>query len=99
MFGTKEHHTVILFPKSELNRFIVNQSQVSEIMRQLIVNKSMGHDNIGNLILKSFYKTLSKSLTFIFQTSINKGIFPEIWTVSVVTPVFKEGSKTDVSCY
>ena len=97
--GTKEHQTGILFPKSELNRFIVDQSQVSEIRRQLNVNKSMGHDNIGSLILKSCHKTLSKSLTLIFQTCLHKKIFPEIWKISEVTPVFKEGSKTDVSCY
>ena len=63
VFGTKEHHTGIVFPKSELNRFIVDQSQISEIMSQLNVNKSMGHDNIGNLILKSCHKTL-KQITY-----------------------------------
>ena len=50
-------------------------------------------------IFEACHETLSKSLTFIFQTCINKGIFPSIWKTSQVAPIFKEGNKADVSCY
>ena len=34
----------------------------------------------------------------LFQTTLNKGSFPELWKLSQITPVYKEGSKADVNC-
>ena len=104
------YYFVGLFSKSEmkldstsepgtLNQLKMNQNQISDNMEHLNVNKSMGHDKIGNLVLKKCHSTLSKSLTLIFQTCLNKGSFPETWKLSQVTPIFKEGNKADVSCY
>ena len=35
----------------------------------------------------------------LFQTILNKGIFLELWKLSQITLVYKEGSKADVNCY
>ena len=68
-------------------------------MKQLSVNRSTGHDKIGNLVLKMCHDTLSKSLTFIFQTCLNKGQYPDAWKTSHDTPISNLGNKADVSCY
>ena len=67
-------------------------------MSNLKENKARGHDTIGNLILKSCARSLLSSLKHVFQTCCNKGTYPDEWKISKVTPVFKDGDKTDV-CY
>ena len=99
VFGKSEMKLDSTSEPGTLNQLKVNQNQISDIMEHLNVNKSMGHDKIGNLVLKKCHSTLSKSLTLIFQTCLNKGSFPETWKLSQVTPIFKEGNKADVSCY
>ena len=72
---------------------------IEEILKSLEVKKSTGPDKLGNNILKACSKSLSKSLGFIFQTCLNKGVFPTTWKYSQITPIFKEGNKADVNCY
>ena len=85
------------YPTENKNRLTIDQSQVN-ILKQLDVNKSMGHDNIGDLKLKSCHVTVSESLTLIFQTCLNKRAFPDTWKTCQVAPILKEGNKADVSC-
>ena len=35
----------------------------------------------------------------IFNSSLEKGVFPDIWKLARVTPIFKSGSKKDVNNY
>ena len=53
------------------------------------VKEATGCDHIGNMLLKSCATTVSTPLTKLFQTSINKGQFPDLWKLENVTPVIK----------
>lgn len=85
--------------RRELNTLNCNELKISKILNALDTNKSTGPDKIGNLLLKKCCDTLSKSLSLVFQTCTNKGIYPEYWKLSQVTPIFKDGNKANVSCY
>ena len=54
---------------------------------------------IPNKILKCSKDVISRSLTDIFNASIQSGIFPDDFKIAGVTPIFKEGEKGDVSNY
>ena len=56
-------------------------------------------DRIGNETLKQLATTLAKSLTVIFQTCFNKGVYPQYWKESEITPIYKDGDKSDVTKY
>ena len=61
--------------------------------------KSPGADRIPVEILKDAVNLVSKPLTLIYNASLEKGIFPQIWKLARVAPIYKTGSKTDVNNY
>ena len=44
-------------------------------------------------------KLLSKPLATIFNSSTEEGIFPDIWKLAMVSPIFKTGQKSDLCNY
>ena len=42
---------------------------------------------------------IEKSLADLFNTSIETSQFPDLWKLARVTPIFKEGDKTEMSNY
>ena len=68
-------------------------------MLELDINKASGPDTFGNLVNTNLAKTVSKSVLLIFQTFLNKGVFPETWKLSEVVPIFKDGKKCDIKRY
>ena len=49
--------------------------------------------------MKKLSRPLSKSLTTLFNTITNKGVYPSKWKTGHVTPSFKEGDKQSVENY
>ena len=66
---------------------------------QMKTKKSCGPDNISSFILKIACPVVSKSLAKIFNASLETGIFPEVWKLARVAPIFKTGVKSDMSNY
>ena len=58
-------------------------------------HKSPGPDCIHPYALKATATEVSPVLTHIFQQSLDSGVVPTQWKHAYVSPVFKEGSKTD----
>ena len=61
--------------------------------------KSFGTDNISSYFLKLALPFIGNSLAVLFNTSIETGQFPNTWKVARVTPIFKDGEKTNKSNY
>ena len=66
---------------------------------QTKTKKSRGPDNISSFILKIACPVVSKSLAKTFKTSLETGIFPEVWKLARVAPIVKRGVKSDMSNY
>ena len=62
-------------------------------------NKASGIDGISARLLKEAAPTISGSLAAIFNMSITKGILPDDWKQATISPIYKEGSKTDPNNY
>ena len=62
-------------------------------------SKSPGPDKIPPKLLKDAVETICQSLAIVFNASLEKGTFPDIWKVACVTPVFKSGQKSNLSNY
>ena len=85
--------------KREVNDIQITEKKIKTVLESLLLNKSTGPDNIGNIVLKNCCKSLPKSLLLLYKTVMNKSVYPSYWKISQVSPVFKEGNKADVSCY
>ena len=62
-------------------------------------NKAIGLNNISARLLKEAAPIVTQTLTFIINLSFTTGIFPDAWKLARVSPVFKEGLKTDPNSY
>jgi len=56
-------------------------------------------DNIPPRLLKAAADTIAPSLTYIFNLSLSKGIFPQDHKVAKVTTLFKSGTRDQVENY
>ena len=77
----------------------VSETAVSKYLHAVKVNKATGPDKFPNRLLKNTSSQLSKSLTIVFQTIINKGVYSSQWKKSLVIPLFKSGNRKMVTQY
>ncbi|XP_065681381.1 uncharacterized protein LOC136095089 [Hydra vulgaris] len=62
-------------------------------------NKATGADEINGNVIIGCFDILKHILFKVFRASINQGIFPEQLKVAKVTPIFKEGDRSNISNY
>ena len=92
--------TSYLSQKRKQFRFAqVSEIEVFLLLESLDTNKSFGIDKIHPLLLKTAALQIYRPLTFIFNLSINKGIFPDSMKLAKVVPIFKQGSRFVCSNY
>ena len=71
-FARNLRNQEISFERRSLNRYTIDHNQVRDIMKELNVSNSTGDEKIETLVLRMCHHLLSKSLTFIFKTCLNK---------------------------
>jgi len=62
-------------------------------------NTTAGPDGVQAVLLKNCAASMSVSLAYIFQKSIDKGKLPSDWKTAAVKPIFKDGDKEDIINY
>ncbi|KNC31295.1 hypothetical protein FF38_14429 [Lucilia cuprina] len=86
-----------LMHSSNIHFTFIHSNNVLSNLRSL--NSSSCPDGIPSCILKHCAETLYVPLTDIFNKSIELGYLPRIWKKSFIIPLFKSGSKLEVSNY
>ena len=71
----------------------VDKSELLQIINDLRINKSAGPDEISPKLIKdtAMARPIAEPLTFIFNLSLNTGIFPSRLKIAKVIPVYKKG--------
>ena len=77
----------------------INVQEVVNLVKGIDAGKATGLDNIPCKLLKIAADVVAPSLTCIFNQSLLTGIYPSDWKLAKVTPIFKNGSKTDLNNY
>ena len=77
----------------------VTPDSIKREIHRLKSAKSAGHDKIPVRLVKDAADVLCTPLASIFNVSFEKGIFPNIWKIAKVSPIFKSGQKTDLCNY
>ena len=82
---------------TSINQINLSVEEVKSTLTKLSTAKATAPDQIHNLILKNSAGIISEPLTFLFNRSLNEGIFPTVWKTAHVTPIyFKKGKKNSV---
>ena len=85
--------------KQNLSFIKVDSTKIEKLLKDLNIHKSTEPDGIGNLLLRTCSSSITKSVTSLYQTKMNKGTYPIYWKISQISPIFKDGKKSDVFCY
>ena len=72
---------------------------IAKIIDKFNPNKSAGHNNIGNFIIKKVKSEIIKPPTQIFNLSLSSGIVPEKLKVAKVIPIYKKDDSALSSNY
>ena len=76
----------------------INEGDIHQAVSRIKV-KSFGNDNISGYFLKIAFPYSSRILMLTFNTSIETSTFPVSWKIARVTPIYKEGEKSERSNY
>ena len=77
----------------------MNAQKVIKLLKAIDVSKATGLDKIPNRLLKIATEAVAPSLTGIFNQALVTGIFPSDWKMAKVSPIFKNGFKSDLNNY
>jgi hypothetical protein len=84
---------------AKLENICITENDVNDILKSLDTNKAYGVDGISPRLLKMVSAEITPSLTKLFNMSLHKGIFPDIWKQANVMPLFKKGKHSDINNY
>ena len=62
-----------------MNSFKVTESDILSIIKSLDSTKAHGYGNLSIRMIKMRSESITLSLKIIFQESLKRGKFPEIW--------------------
>jgi hypothetical protein len=86
-------------PCLDLPSFHFSVEEVESALLDLETNKGAGPDGIPPIILINCATAFALPLCLIFNNAISTCVFPDKWKLSYVTPIFKAGSRKDVTNY
>ena len=68
-------------------------------LESLNEHKSPGPDGLHPRVLKELSNEISKPLAIIMQKSLDEHTLPQNWRDAHVSPIFKKGSKSNMTNY
>ena len=74
-------------------------NKLKDAFFSLKINKISSVDDVSFNIIKNCFGVLCEPLTYLFQISLEKGVFPDDLKIAKVTPIYKTGDNSDVSNY
>lgn len=77
----------------------VSENEIIMQINSLKNNSTPGFDGISSRFIKKYHKYILIPLVHIINLIFSTGIVPSLFKISVVTPIFKKGSKTDIINY
>ena len=84
---------------TELSNVLFLESDIESKIAKLDRTKSIGVDGIHPHVLSECAAEFALPLSIIFSKSFNQSSLPSKWRKANVTPIFKNGSRTDPSNY
>ncbi len=81
---------LVLKTNTAISDIDVSEQEITDVLCNLVINKASGPDEISHRMLKETSKSISLPLKLLFNRSLNEGIYPAIWKLANVMPIFKK---------
>ena len=94
--GTVEEHQR---SDAEMDPLRLTYDAVLDVLSRLDTSSAPGPDGVHPKLLRECAQALTFPLLLIFESSLCDGVLPEAWKGSVITPIFKAGSRCSVQNY
>ena len=75
-----------------LEEKLITDDELNEALQTLKTKKSSGYDEISPDVTERISPSVFEPLRYIFNLSIEKGIFPDKLQIAKVTTLFKKGN-------
>ena len=75
----------------------VDDNYIPKAIKQLKNGNTPGPDKIPTMLMTDAADLICKPLTMVSNSSLRKGIFPDVWKLARVAPIFKSGSKSETN--
>ena len=75
--------------ESTFNFKWVTVKEVERLVKDICIAKSSAVDEISTKLFKDAFEVLGFELAYIYNSCLQKGIFPQVWGLSKVTPIPK----------
>ena len=85
--------------KAKFSVRAIGIEEIREATAKIKTAKSIGIDSISSFFLKLALSFIENSLAALFNTSLETSNFPDLRKIARVTPIYKEGDKTEESNY
>ena len=103
--ASKIPHSLISFEHSlhgdypSLEEKPITDDELNEALQTLKTKRSSGYDKISSDVIKHISPSVFGPLRYIFNLSIEKGIFPDQLEIAKLTPLFKKGDNASMDIY
>ena len=93
--------TIITIPSQTctISDYCFEKTTIAKICKDLNSIKNRGPDNVPPIVYKETAEAIASSLRNVFKNIKRLGKYPTKWKNGIVTPIFKEGSKSKVENY
>ena len=89
----------IILENREMLFQTVDEEYVLNAINRLEKGKASGPDMVTITLVKDAAISNAYPLMMIYNASLMNGIFPDVWKLARVTPIYKSGPKTDTNNY
>ena len=99
---SEESRVAPQFPMKEKDYELVKEvtsDEVRKVVKKMKGGSGPGIDGIPAVLLKRFLDVFLLVLVNIFNRIISSGVWPSLWKVSIMVPLFKKGSPSDHDSY
>ncbi len=89
-------------PQNIQSRFSFKEITLDRVLfslKQLKSGKASGPDKIPTTLVKDASEQIALPLAMIFNASLENGIFPQLWKLARVAPIYKSGARDDGNNY
>ena len=93
------YHQQNLLTDNKIDNIFIQCDEMISLIRNLNPNKATGSDGISGQMLLLCDNTVVLPLKIIFQNIEMTSIYPDMWKLANVTPIFKKGDKQLIKNY
>ena len=87
------------FTNKRIDRVTIENEEIISLVRNINPNKATGSDGISGQMLLLCDDSISIPLQIIYSNILSTSIYPDIWKIANVTPIFKKGDKQLIKNY